>query len=138
MRSKLSEAEKFQDWVYEDVLPTLRKTGKYDIDQVDTLKLKVNEDIEQLNECLRIVEDLNVGHNNEILLQRFIEANYGSGTLDEAKAKMKAISNTIVSIHEMPFTSPLKKKLLDKMYDEFRVNEKPKEDSGLEWIQPYE
>lgn len=29
--SKLKSAEKFQDWVFEDVLPSLRKTGKYSI-----------------------------------------------------------------------------------------------------------
>jgi len=30
-RSKKDEAEKFQDWVYEEVLPSIRKTGKYSI-----------------------------------------------------------------------------------------------------------
>lgn len=30
MRSKLAEAEQFQDWVVEVVLPTIRRTGKYD------------------------------------------------------------------------------------------------------------
>lgn len=29
MRSKLLAAEKFQDWVYEEVLPSIRKTGSY-------------------------------------------------------------------------------------------------------------
>ena len=33
MRSKLESAEKFQDWVMEDVLPAIRKTGKYSIEQ---------------------------------------------------------------------------------------------------------
>lgn len=31
MRSKLPAAEKFQDWVCEEVLPSIRKTGRYDI-----------------------------------------------------------------------------------------------------------
>lgn len=30
-KSKKKEAEKFQDWVFEDVLPTIRKTGGYSI-----------------------------------------------------------------------------------------------------------
>lgn len=29
-QSRKEEAEKFQDWVYEDVLPQIRKTGKYE------------------------------------------------------------------------------------------------------------
>lgn len=33
MRSKLKLAEKFSDWVCEEVLPTLRKTGTYSIDR---------------------------------------------------------------------------------------------------------
>lgn len=31
MKSKLPAAEKFENWVVSDVLPTIRKTGKYDI-----------------------------------------------------------------------------------------------------------
>ena len=33
MNSKLESAELFQDWVYEDLLPTIRKTGKYKLQQ---------------------------------------------------------------------------------------------------------
>jgi len=33
MRSKMPDAEKFQDWVYEEVLPSIRKTGKYEVTQ---------------------------------------------------------------------------------------------------------
>ncbi len=31
MRSGLEAAEKFQDWVYDEVLPSIRRTGKYDV-----------------------------------------------------------------------------------------------------------
>jgi prophage antirepressor-like protein len=31
MRSNKSEAERFQDWVYDDVLPAIRKTGRYEV-----------------------------------------------------------------------------------------------------------
>lgn len=34
MRSKLEEAEKFQDWVVEEVLPSIRKRGMYATDSV--------------------------------------------------------------------------------------------------------
>lgn len=36
-RSKLEAAEKFTDWVVEEVLPAIRKTGKYELPQPDTL-----------------------------------------------------------------------------------------------------
>ena len=32
MRSKLPSAERFQDWVVEEVLPSIRKTGSYSVD----------------------------------------------------------------------------------------------------------
>ena len=35
MRSKLPEAEKFQDWVCEEILPAIRKTGGYMIAKAD-------------------------------------------------------------------------------------------------------
>ena len=35
MRSKLPEAEKFQDWVCEEILPAIRKTGGYMITKAD-------------------------------------------------------------------------------------------------------
>ena len=36
MRSKLESAEKFSDWVCEDVLPSLRKNGTYTVDNPQT------------------------------------------------------------------------------------------------------
>lgn len=33
MRSQLESAERFQDWVVEEVLPTLRKTGRYEVNK---------------------------------------------------------------------------------------------------------
>ena len=48
-KSRKPEAEKFRDWVFEDVLPTIRKTGKYNInesnyvmEQTDTKHQKQN------------------------------------------------------------------------------------------------
>ena len=35
MRSKLESAESFQDWVVEEVLPSIRKTGKYELKPAD-------------------------------------------------------------------------------------------------------
>lgn len=36
MRSKLPQAERFQDWVMDEVLPTIRKTGGF-VDNVDQI-----------------------------------------------------------------------------------------------------
>lgn len=36
MRSELPEAEKFQDWITEEVLPSIRKTGGYRVDRMNS------------------------------------------------------------------------------------------------------
>lgn len=48
-KSRMKQAQSFQDWVFEDVLPTIRKTGKYNInesnyvmEQTDTKHQKQN------------------------------------------------------------------------------------------------
>lgn len=44
--SKLESAEKFQDWVYDEVLPTIRKTGTYGQPQ---LPMSIDDQIELLS-----------------------------------------------------------------------------------------
>ncbi len=44
MKSKLALAETFQDWVFEEVLPSIRKTGQYKINkQMKALKIKLRD-----------------------------------------------------------------------------------------------
>lgn len=47
MRSKLPSAEKFQDWVCGEVLPSIRKTGKYATNQLEAPK-NYKEAVQQL------------------------------------------------------------------------------------------
>ena len=50
MRSKKPEAKKFQTWVCDEVLPTLRKTGQYNLNQIKWItneELKVMYDNSQ-------------------------------------------------------------------------------------------
>lgn len=50
-KSKKKEAERFQDWVTDEVLPQIRKTGQYQVDgyinklcvEIETLKKTINE-----------------------------------------------------------------------------------------------
>ena len=47
MSSKLEKAQDFQDWVFEEVLPSIRKTGTYElpkpIDALQERRLKIDE-----------------------------------------------------------------------------------------------
>ncbi|WP_281545891.1 phage antirepressor KilAC domain-containing protein [Grimontia sp. SpTr1] len=60
MRSKLPEAEKFEDWVVSDVLPSIRKTGSYstaDLSRMDILKLAMQAEEEKLKLQAQVEED---------------------------------------------------------------------------------
>lgn len=79
MHSHKKEAEDFQDWVYEDVIRTIRKTGKYEMNQnnlpantTDSKELTVNKDnIEEIftmmnNNLVAIAQTLQDKANKQI------------------------------------------------------------------------
>lgn len=53
--SKLAEAEKFESWVFDEVLPAIRKTGKYESKPVDELRQK-NVQIREQNAKIRTAQ----------------------------------------------------------------------------------
>ena len=139
MKSKLPEAEKFQDWVYEDVLPGLRKMGTYTLEQSDDVRFDVDDDIEFFEEACKMIEDLKADHNSSRVLINYIEREYSNGRCNDAKLKLQAIKSRQNKIDNLNINVDLKNKLRNKMYNEFKVkDEKPKEDAYLDWIQPYE
>ena len=63
IKSTLPSAEKFQDWVVEDVLPSLRETGKYEIkeevseeEKLETIKGTAKED-SQVSYLIKLLEE---------------------------------------------------------------------------------
>lgn len=54
--SKLPQAEKFESWVFDDVLPTIRKTGSYQkpMSQLEILQGSIQKLVEQEREIARI------------------------------------------------------------------------------------
>ena len=53
MRSRLPSAEKFADWVVEEVLPSIRKTGKYDLLE----SYKIDDPIERAKAWIKEQEE---------------------------------------------------------------------------------
>ena len=56
MRSKLPSAEKFADWVFEEVLPSIRRTGTYTRDEnapIDPFMASINA-MEELDRAMRV------------------------------------------------------------------------------------
>ena len=74
--SKLESAKKFQDWVFKDVLPQIRKTGS-DTQAKEQYTVTPKEELE----CLNVVSGiLNFNDNSKLLGVRSIYDKYGMET----------------------------------------------------------
>jgi prophage antirepressor-like protein len=69
MKSKMKNAQKFQYWLINDVLPNLRKHGKFELNKKIKLKLK------KLNTKIKMLEK-----NNKILKNNMTKHKYPKGT----------------------------------------------------------
>jgi prophage antirepressor-like protein len=77
MKSNKKEAEEFQDWVFGKVLPTIRKTGKYEmpsannpIDKMSTREAELLETIQKLTVRVNALENM-LKENNYITEAHF-------------------------------------------------------------------
>lgn len=55
-RSKLASAERFESWVFDDVLPQLRKTGTYGLSAIDTATLRVLHATDPMEKALALAD----------------------------------------------------------------------------------
>jgi len=73
--SKLESAERFQDWVFEEVLPAIRKTGSYSVQsqpQTTQLRLPAHKLAEDISESIVKIQN-NLSDNNPRLVQFLID-----------------------------------------------------------------
>lgn len=58
LRSDKPIAKPFQNWVTNDVLPTIRKTGKYELEQIPSLTSgDLSAELSRINELFRLWQD---------------------------------------------------------------------------------
>lgn len=80
MNSKLPTAKSFKHWVTSEVLPSIRKTGTYDIKQplsIEDMMIKQLEEQKKIKNRIEIVEDklnnqLTIDHGKQRLVQRAV------------------------------------------------------------------
>lgn len=84
MRSKLPSAERFQDWVVEEVLPSIRKTGSYSMAPASAPGVRPLRDIAAIYEAAGI-------HGNQLALalDKFYKAESGMSALGAAGIELK-------------------------------------------------
>lgn len=101
-KSKKKEAEMFQDWVFEDVLPSIREKGKYDIkpEEFRDFGYEYNPKLLEGKSCIYVIY---LGNNE-----------YKFGITDDLKERMTRHKSglefeTIVNIFELPNATVAKK-----------------------------
>lgn len=89
MRSNLPNAERFQDWVVEEVLPSIRKTGNYSMAPASAPGVRPLRDIAAIYEAAGI-------HGNQLALalDKFYKAESGMSALEVAGVSLKAPMQT--------------------------------------------
>lgn len=89
MRSNLPNAERFQDWVTEEVLPSIRKTGNYSIAPALAPGMRPLRDIAAIYEAAGI-------HGNQLALalDKLYKAESGMSALEVAGVSLKASVQT--------------------------------------------
>lgn len=74
IKSKLPEAEKFEAWVFEEILPTIRKTGKFEVPQL-TQKEQVLLLAKNLLQAEEEKQRLEIENTKQAqVIEKFIEA----------------------------------------------------------------
>ena len=54
----MKKAKKFQEWIIEEILPKLRKYGKYEVDKKVKYKLdKLNEKIKNIKRSNKVLKE---------------------------------------------------------------------------------
>jgi prophage antirepressor-like protein len=58
IKSRLSEADKIEEWIMEDVLPSIRKTGSYSLQKVESPKpeISISETLSKSVEILHLIQ----------------------------------------------------------------------------------
>jgi prophage antirepressor-like protein len=101
IRSRMKNARNFQLWLSNDVLPKLRKQGKYELDK------KVKFKVKNLNKKIKILE-----HNNKLLKKNLTKNKYPKGThvyvIEDEK------------LYKIGYTSDLKKRI--QVYNTGKAN----------------
>lgn len=112
--SKLESAKKFQNWVFEEVLPQIRKTGSYTLAKVQ-YTVTPKEELECLNVASGI---LNFNDNSKLLGVRSIYDKYGMETsylptYTPSKGVLKSATELLKQFNVNMTTIKFNKKLIE-------------------------
>lgn len=149
LSSKLKTAKAFKKWVTKDVLPSIRKTGSYDImEETDDVQLEITKDITNIEKVTKIITSLNVSPKLQEQLKETMYDEYVSNdTVNDTYSIVVSIQKQLNRMHTLNLPSKVTNKLLDKLEKQFikeckqlkRVYDSDSEsDDCCNWIGNYE
>jgi prophage antirepressor-like protein len=122
MHSKMKKAEKFQDWVCEDVLPSIRKNGKYELPKpVDTLEER-RLNVEEVNMYMNVYDKIDNPKLKTVIVD-WMHNNISGQKVIAEPSQQYARDITDICKHEFGFVPDMSQKIkigqvLKKLYME--------------------
>lgn len=139
IKSNLPSAEKFEDWVMEEVLPAIRKTGSYtNVPQIFAQALRLAADLEEKNQLLeqQIAEyEPKINYLDTILSSTDtvttsqIAADYGMSAIT-----LNKLLNKLGIQHKVSGQWILYRKHMNQGYTKSHTSEIPKADGGTKVV----
>ena len=122
IKANSPQAEKFQDWVTSEVLPSIRRTGGYKIDRSDMTDVLVKA-ISSMNERIHALENITITSGqekafNNIKKQRIIWVIGGTHRYKElSRTISRAIMSDVFTKYGISRLDELKSKDFEEAYD---------------------
>ena len=125
LRSKLEKAKQFKRWVTKDVLPTIRKTGKYDIETPaeNRIETVVDDEMKELIEVDEMIQKL-PRYRKHFKLK--VEAEYiGRENVKETKQQIQGILDKLSEIEKLNYSGSIKNILTMKLLEHNNQKRRP-------------
>lgn len=139
MRSNKPTAQKFQDWIFEEVLPSIRKTGEYKLQT--TIKTQTKE-IEELNRLLhrKLRKTHNKGNSVYVVKNPDIDGKYKIGCTKDIDRRLKDYGGASPHDYELlrhVYVEPMKsvEDILLFIFDKHRCQSDFKGSKKREWVE---
>ena len=122
IKANSAQAEKFQDWVTSEVLPSIRRTGGYKIDRSDMTDILVKA-ISSMNERIHALENITITSGqekafNNVKKQRIIWVIGGNYRYKElSRTISRAIMRDVFTTYGISRLDELKSKDFDEAYN---------------------
>jgi prophage antirepressor-like protein len=141
--SKLETAKKFKRWVTKEVLPSIRKTGKYEVivdeePETESLLTDITYKIDELTESLDVVKACWANTWQKKIYTEMIEESYVNGKCHKSvMIRIHHLEGDRKRIEGLPFHWKTKKLMYEQMYEKVGKIRAHQESGSLDWLKDH-